>query len=287
MPEMPEVEIIRQALAGQVVGNTIQSMEVRLPRLIKWPLPETFQQMVTGRTITAVERRGKYLLFRLNEDLVLVVHLRMTGRLIYASSGMKHDKYTRIIFNFTDNTALLYADTRTLGTLYLLKADELWRLGGLATLGPEPLSAEFTPEYLRSILTKYRGTVKGLLLNQKLIGGLGNIYVDESLHLARIHPSRSGNTLSDAEIERLYVQINHVIFEGIQHGGTTVRDYRNSNGQSGSHQHHLHVYGRKNQPCFRCGCFISKTEVAGRGTHYCPSCQPQQCEPKIDNKGRR
>ncbi|MBP1763347.1 MAG: mutM [Firmicutes bacterium] len=287
MPEMPEVEIIRQALAELVVGKTIQSVDVRLPRLIKWPLPEVFQQMVMGQTITAVERRGKYLLFRLNGDLLLVVHLRMTGRLIYATPGMKQDTYTRIVFSFTDDTALLYADTRTLGTLYLLKADEVWRIGGLASLGPEPLSAEFTSRYLRSVLSKYRGTVKGLLLNQKLIGGLGNIYVDESLHLAGIHPSRPGNSLSEEDIERLYNQINHVIFEGIQHGGTTFRDYRNSSGQSGSHQHHLHVYGRKNQPCFRCGCFISKTEVAGRGTHYCPSCQPQQCEPKIDNKGRR
>ena len=287
MPEMPEVEIIRQELAGKIIGQTLRNVDVRLPRLIKWPDAECFSRAVTGRTITAVERRGKYLIFYLDEKLLLVIHLRMTGRLIYVKPGIPHDKYTRIIFTFMDGNTLLYADTRTLGTLYLVSLDELSRIGGLNTMGPEPLSPEFTREYLQSIVSDYRGTIKGLLLNQKFIGGLGNIYVDESLHLSGIHPSRSGNTLSDEEIDRLYVMINKVILEGIQHGGTTFRDYRNSNGQSGSHQHHLYVYGRKNQPCLLCGNLIAKIEVAGRGTHYCPTCQPQRCDPENDNKGRR
>lgn len=279
MPEMPEVEIIRQALAGQVTGKTVQRIDVRLPRLIKWPSSEAFQQSVVGRTITSLERRGKYLIFHLDEEVLLVVHLRMTGRLIYVVPGMPHDKYTRVVFTFTDGHSLLYADTRTLGTLYLITPEELCRIGGLNAMGPEPLSPEFTREYLHSIAANYRGTIKGLLLNQKFIGGMGNIYVDESLYLSGIHPARSGNSLSGEEIDRLYTRINQVILEGIQHGGTTVRDYRNSNGQSGGHQHHLHVYGRKNQACRLCGCLIEKTEVAGRGTHYCPICQPQGCKP--------
>jgi len=287
MPEMPEVEIIRQALAEKIIGQTIQHVDVRLPRLIKWPTAEIFQKSIVGQTITSVERRGKYLIFHLDEELLLVVHLRMTGRLIYVMPGMKNDKYTRIVFTFTNGNTLLYADTRTLGTLYMVTTDELWRIGGLASMGPEPLSAEFTKGYLRSIVSNNRGTIKGLLLNQKFIGGLGNIYVDESLHLSGIYPTRPGNTLSVEEIDRLYTMINEVILAGIEHGGTTFRDYRNSSGQRGSHQHHLRVYGRKNQPCLLCGSLIAKTEVAGRGTHYCPSCQPQRYKPENDSKGRR
>ena len=287
MPEMPEVEIIRQLLAGQVSGKTIHHVDVRLPRLIKQPSAEVFKQLITGRKITKIARRGKYLIFHLDDEQLLIVHLRMTGRLMYCTPGTIQDKYTRIVFVFTDGTELLYADTRTLGTLHLVPEDQLQQLRGLASMGPEPLSPEFTKDYLRSIMLNHRGTIKGLLLNQKLIGGLGNIYVDESLHLSGIHPLRSGNTLTDQEINCLHSKINQVILEGIQHGGTTFRDYRNSNGQSGSHQHHLHVYGRKNQPCLLCGCLIAKTEVAGRGTHYCPSCQPPHCGPENNSKGRR
>jgi len=273
MPEMPEVETIRRVLAKRVVGQTIQAVDIRLPRLIKWPNSAEFAGLVTGRIITALERRGKYLIFRLDAALLLVVHLRMTGRLLYHTPDMEYDKYTHIVFRFLNEDALLYADTRTLGTLYVLPPAQLWRINGLATLGPEPLSQEFTGAYFVNLLATHRGKIKGLLLNQKYIGGLGNIYVDESLVLAGIHPERVACSLAEDEMLRLYKAINEVIADGIEHGGTTVRDYRDSEGKSGTHQHHLRVYGRKNQPCLLCGTLISKTEVAGRGTHYCPYCQ--------------
>ena len=168
---------------------------------------------------------------------------------------------------------LLYADTRTLGTLYLLPKNELWRISGLNTLGPEPLSEDFTLEYFRSKLAKRKAKIKALLLNQQFIGGLGNIYADESLFVAGIHPERTADSLAEDEICRLYHAINQVIAAGIEHGGTTFRDYRNARGSSGGHQHYLYVYGRANQPCPNCHSPIQRIEVGGRGTHFCPQCQ--------------
>jgi formamidopyrimidine-DNA glycosylase len=154
-----------------------------------------------------------------------------------------------------------------------LPVDELWRIAGLSTMGPEPLSPEFTLEYLSETLAKRRGKIKALLLNQRIIGGLGNIYVDESLALARLHPERNAATISAEEATNLYHAINQVIEQGIAYGGTTFRDYRDGEGKIGSNQHHLNVYGRENLACKNCGNPIVKIEVAGRGTHFCPHCQ--------------
>jgi len=220
-----------------------------------------------------LDRRGKYLLFHMDDDIIMVVHLRMTGRLYYTLAGGEQDKYTRIVFRLDNGDTLTYADTRTLGTLYAMRSDELWRISGLATMGPEPLSDEFTLSYLQDKLRKSKSKIKAFLLNQQYIGGLGNIYVDEALAIAGIHPERTADSLTNAEIHKLYDAVNKVIADGIEHGGTTFRDYRDGTGKSGSHQYHLQVYGRKEQPCYRCGAPIAKKEVAGRGTHYCPICQ--------------
>lgn len=273
MPEMPEVEIIRRGLDDKIKNKQIKDLEVFLPRLIKWPAPPTFGAMVIGKTISGISRKGKYLLLELGEDTIVVIHLRMTGRLCYTSSETPRDSYTRIVFHLDNGDYLIYADTRTLGTLYALQRDELWRVSGLEKMGPEPLSESFTIAYLQDMLMKNKGKIKPFLLNQKYIGGLGNIYVDESLLLAGIHPERAGNSLGDGEIEVLFAAINRVIGDGIKDGGTTFRDYRDSSGGKGSHQQHLLVYGRDGLPCVRCGTLIEKTQVGGRGTHFCPTCQ--------------
>jgi formamidopyrimidine-DNA glycosylase len=273
MPELPEVETIRRTLTGKVEGRVIKAVEVKLPRLVKWPTADEFQAIILNKTITRLSRRGKYLLFYLEDNYVFVIHLRMTGRLYYVSSNTPLDRFVHIIFTFENEDRLIYADTRTLGTLYLMREDELWRIAGLASLGPEPLSPDFTEAYLRDTLSKRPGKIKAILLNQQLIGGLGNIYVDESLAVAGIHPERSADSLTDVEIVKLYNAINRVIEDGIVHGGTSFRDYRDGAGEKGSHQHHLHVYGRKTQPCRVCGTPIERIEVGGRGTHYCPTCQ--------------
>ncbi|HWR43749.1 DNA-formamidopyrimidine glycosylase [Sporomusa sp.] len=273
MPEMPEVETIRRTLTGKVEGRKIIRIEIGLSRLIKWPTAPEFQAIITDRTIVTLGRRGKYLLFYLDNNFVLVVHLRMTGRLYYVNPGTVYDRFTHIIFDFDNGDSLLYADTRTLGTLYLLPQEELWRIAGLSSMGPEPLSDEFTLDYFIDMLSKRQAKIKSVLLNQKLIGGLGNIYVDEALAIAGIDPERVASSIDETEAKYLYQAVNQVIADGIAHGGTTFRDYRDGAGQSGNHQFHLNVYGRTNEPCHRCGTAIARKEVAGRGTHYCPNCQ--------------
>ncbi|BBB93390.1 MAG TPA: DNA-formamidopyrimidine glycosylase [Methylomusa anaerophila] len=273
MPEMPEVETIRRTLADRVRGRKIMRVDIGLSRLIKWPSPHEFQALIMGRTIAGLDRRGKYLLFYLDNNIVIVIHLRMTGRLYYVTPGTEHDKYTHVAFFFDNSDALLYADSRTLGTLYVLPSQEICRISGLTSMGPEPLSPEFTLDYLESLLAKRKAKIKSLLLNQQLIGGLGNIYADESLAIAGVDPERIASSLNKNEVERLYSAINRVIADGIEHGGTTFRDYRDGEGHSGSHQQYLYVYGRANQPCRKCGSMIARKEVAGRGTHYCPNCQ--------------
>ncbi|MGI6093525.1 MAG: DNA-formamidopyrimidine glycosylase [Veillonellaceae bacterium] len=273
MPELPEVETIRRSLEGRVVGKRVRFVDVLLPRLIKWPTAEKFQAIITGKKILFLKRRGKYLLFGLEDDLIIVVHLRMTGQLLYSDTDVELDRFARIVFYLENDEILQYADSRTLGTLYAMSSDELWRIAGLSNMGPEPLSADFTLDYLKNGIKKRKGNIKALLLNQQFIGGLGNIYVDECLAIAGIRPERSAASINPEEAARLFCAINQVICDGIEHGGTTFRDYRDGTGQSGSHQFHLYVYGRKSQPCLKCGTPIVKTEVAGRGTHYCPNCQ--------------
>ena len=273
MPEMPEVEIIRRYLDTQVAGKTIMNLDIRLPRMIKWPNVEGFRALVTGRTIKAMNRRGKYLLMELDNDSKVVFHLRMTGRLVYEPTGETSDHHARVIFHLQDGASLVYGDTRTLGTIHGLKPQESGMLKGLAEMGPEPLSAEFTAEYLYKTANQRKVAIKSFLLNQKYIGGIGNIYADEALFLAGIHPLRPANSLTQAECSSLWESVNKVIAAGIADGGTTFRDYQNGEGGKGSHQEHLYVYGRKGEQCRNCGAVIERITVGGRGTHFCPKCQ--------------
>ena len=273
MPEMPEVEIIRRYLDTQVAGKTIMNLDIRLPRMIKWPDVEGFRALVTGRTIKSMNRRGKYLLMELDNDSKVVFHLRMTGRLVYEPTGETSDHHARVIFHLQDGASLVYGDTRTLGTIHGLKPQELGMLKGLAEMGPEPLSAEFTAEYLDKTAKQRKVAIKSFLLNQKYIGGIGNIYADEALFLAGIHPLRPANSLTQAECNSLWESVNKVIAAGIADGGTTFRDYQNGEGGKGSHQEHLYVYGRKGEQCRNCGAVIERITVGGRGTHFCPKCQ--------------
>jgi formamidopyrimidine-DNA glycosylase len=272
MPELPEVETVRRGLIG-LAGRRIDSVEIQLPRLIKWPSPSEFAALVQGKQILSIDRRGKYLLLQLEGELVLVIHLRMTGRLYLRRASDPSDAYSRVLFTLEDGDRLVFADTRTLGTLSVMRLEELDRIHGLATMGPEPLSPEFTVDYLAGALKRRKAKLKSLLLNQEIIGGLGNIYVDESLSMAGLHPERTGDSVTREETERLFAAINQVIDDALSHQGTTFRDYRDSSGREGAHQHHLRVYGRKGQPCRNCGSAIQRIEVGGRGTHFCPECQ--------------
>ena len=212
-------------------------------------------------------------MFHLSDGWVMVVHLRMTGRLNYQADITQSSQSARLVFSFIGGDALEYFDTRTFGTLYLLHEDELDRIYGLSSLGPEPLSPAFSVKYMVEKLAKRKGKLKSVLLDQRFIGGLGNIYVDESLAISGIHPETEAAALSLADIERLHSAINSVIEKGICSGGTTFRDYRDAEGNRGAFQESLCVYGRKGLPCIHCWTEIVRIEVGGRGTHFCPQCQ--------------
>lgn len=273
MPEMPEVENIVVGIRPYIEKKKIIDVEVIKGDVIKYPSVEQYIKILKNNRIEAVKRRGKYIIFELLNDVLAVIHLRMTGKLLYTKKNQLIDKYACVVFTLEDENKLVYADIRRLGTLEIVTKQEISKIKGLYTLGAEPLSVDFTVDYLQKILFGSKGKIKPFLLNQKNIAGLGNIYVDEALFLSKINPLRMAGSLSTLEIKALYQAINQVISVGIKDGGTTFRDYRNGLGEKGSHQEHLYVYSRKGEPCRVCHNPIEKTVVGGRGTYYCPYCQ--------------
>lgn len=276
MPELPEVETIRRSLEKNLSGKIFLQVDIFLARQIKWPDIDDFTSRVVGRTISALERKGKYLIIVLDNGNRLIFHLRMTGRLCYYDSKHSFDIHDRLVFQLSDKGELVYNDVRTFGVIYALQQDELWRLSGMAEMGPEPLSAKFTPAYLQKAAQGKHTKIKSFLLDQRQIAGLGNIYADEALFLAGIYPTKQIGTLSEEEITRLHRAINQVIADGIHDGGTTFRDYRDGNGEKGHHQDKLQVYHKDGEPCPRCGNTLCKIIVAGRSSHFCPVCQPKR-----------
>lgn len=273
MPELPEVETVRRTLESLVIGKRIKEVSVFLPRIIRTPTVEEFQQQLVGTRITSIGRRGKFLKI-VCKPWTLVSHLRMEGKYRLVDQSEPIEKHTHIIFHFDDATELRYRDVRQFGTMDLLPSGEEEHCPPLSNLGIEPLTDEFTIAWLKQNLdARRRSKIKTLLLNQGFIVGLGNIYVDEVLFHAKVHPERLVSTLTDAEIERLYFSIRNVLVEAIQAGGSSVRTYRDGKGEMGYFQLKIQVYGRKNQSCFRCGDLIKRIVVAGRGTHLCPTCQ--------------
>lgn len=273
MPELPEVENVRRTLENLVTGKTIQDVIVTYPKLVKRPDDaELFKEMLRGETIERIERRGKFLLLYVTK-YVIVSHLRMEGKYLLHKGDEPIDKHTHVRFQFTDGTELHYKDVRKFGTMHLFQKGEEFAQMPLADLGPEPFDAELTPMYLQERLQKTNRKIKVVLLDQRLLVGLGNIYVDEVLFRSGIHPEREASSLTTDEIEKLYAEIVATLAEAVERGGSTIRTYINSQGQIGSFQELLNVYGRKGEPCVTCGTVIEKTAVGGRGTHYCPTCQ--------------
>ncbi len=272
MPEMPEVEQVRKTLAPHIQGKKILAVEIRLPRLIKYPSAEDFAARLTGKIITEVGRKGKYLVLHTDAQQLLIVHLRMTGALIAQDSRQKEPHYAKIKFTLSDGITMWFTDIRTFGTLYLIQNGD-YRIEGYETLGPEPLSSDFKAEYLLPLAAKSRKAIKSLILDQTVIAGLGNIYADECLALAKIKPMRPAASLSEEEVSTLCSAINTVIAQGIKNRGTTFRDYKDGEGKSGENQKYLLVYGRGGKPCKYCGQPLASAKVGGRGTTYCEFCQ--------------
>lgn len=272
MPEMPEVEQVRKTLAPHIEGKKFLAIDIYLERLIKYPDTNNFIKGLLGKTIISIGRKGKYLVLHTDENQQLIVHLRMTGALIAQSSDLPAPAYAKIKFTLSDNVTMWFTDIRTFGTLYLVTNNDTY-IDGYETLGPEPLSKEFTVDYLEPLANKSRKAIKTFILDQKNIAGLGNIYADECLALAKILPMRLANTLTHTDIINLCQAINQVIAQGIKNRGTTFRDYKDGDGNKGDNQNHLLVYGRSGQQCKFCGNILASTKVGGRGTVYCENCQ--------------
>jgi len=274
MPELPEVETIVRGLRDVLCGKTIAGVEIREEMIIGYPEdPEEFREGLLERKITAMGRRGKYLILELNSNLQLIIHLRMTGKLLLKMREEEIESHTHVILRFKEGVDLRFNNVRKFGRMYLIDRDSPEKAGGFAGLGPEPLSSEFSPEVFRKILKRSGRAIKALLLDQKKIAGLGNIYADEALYRASIHPARPADELSREEMDKLYQSIDQVLKAGIKFSGTSFSDYVNALGEAGSFQERLMVYGRDGEKCPRCSCQINKDRIASRSTHYCPECQ--------------
>ncbi|WP_027724101.1 DNA-formamidopyrimidine glycosylase [Tuberibacillus calidus] len=273
MPELPEVETVKRTLQRLVTDKTIADVDVRWGKIIKQPSdPEQFKTMLLGETIRDIERRGKFLRFIL-DHYVLVSHLRMEGKYRVETPDVPIDKHTHVIFRFTDGSELRYRDVRKFGTMHLFAKGTEWDHPPLNALGPEPFDDDFNETYLRQVLKNTERTIKAVLLDQKVVTGLGNIYVDEALFRSGIHPQTTAKTLTKKQIRLLATSIKKTLAEAVEMGGSSVRTYLNSQGEMGMFQQKLYVYGRKGEPCKQCGTLIEKTKTAGRGTHFCPKCQ--------------
>ena len=270
MPELPEVETIARKLKPHLLGRTIQEAQLRWPRTLAFPSPKKFKERIKGQEIKAVTRRAKYFILRLS-DYSLLIHLRMSGDLsIKEESKIKPEKHDRLILSLRSSegsplSQLVFNDTRKFGRVWLTAEPE----EVLGRLGPEPLSRRFTPEWLYKALHNKHRLLKPLLLDQTFLAGLGNIYADESLHLAKLHPLASSDSVTVAGAEALHDAICTVLKEGIRRNGASFDwVYR-----GGEYQNHFRVYDRAGKPCPVCGTNIERIIVGQRSTHFCPTCQ--------------
>lgn len=270
MPELPEVETVVRGLRAPLIGRTAGAIWYDWSKTLRTPDPESFAARIAGQTFRSIERRAKYILCKLDHD-ILVVHLKMTGRLYVADADQvfESDRWVHFRLDLDGGKQLRFSDSRKFGFVALVGSlEEL-----LVKLGPEPLEDEFTPAYMRVQLKRYGRAIKAVLLDQAFVAGVGNIYADEALWNAKIHPMRAANSLSAASIKTLHGTIREALTAGVEREGASVNWYRKPDGTTGEAQNHFAAYDRTGEPCLRCGTPIEKIRVAGRGTHICPQCQ--------------
>ena len=273
MPELPEVETTRRGLVKTAKGQRIDAVELRR-RDLRFPFPDDIEERLEGRTITDIRRRAKYLLFDLDSGEVLLAHLGMSGSFrVIPATGYEPKKHDHVVLHLANGTLCVFHDPRRFGILDMMKAKEEGGHTLLAHLGPEPLSKDFSPEYLEKALERRKGPIKPVLMDQKLVVGVGNIYASESLFLANIHPETPAFKVAKKAPE-LVQAIRTVLKAAIGSGGSTLRDFLGADGASGYFQHRFQVYERENQPCASCKTSIKSAVHAGRSTYWCPQCQP-------------
>ncbi|MEJ2060444.1 MAG: bifunctional DNA-formamidopyrimidine glycosylase/DNA-(apurinic or apyrimidinic site) lyase [Gammaproteobacteria bacterium] len=270
MPELPEVETTRRGIAPHVEGHRVRRVVVRQPRL-RWPVPSALAHALTGQRIDRIERRGKYLLLRTAAGTA-IIHLGMSGSLRIVAAATPPEAHDHVDLVLDSGKALRLRDPRRFGAVLWTRRDPL-RHKLLADLGPEPLGEDFTGAYLHARAHGRRVAIKALIMDSKVVVGVGNIYANEALFLAGIHPARAAGRLSAARCERLAAAIKQVLAEAIGQGGTTLRDFVREDGQPGYFRIHLRVYDREGEPCPQCGTPIRKLTQGQRSTWYCPRCQ--------------
>jgi formamidopyrimidine-DNA glycosylase len=273
MPELPEVETIVSDLRPHLVGRTIVRAELLFPTIVRHPEPETFVDSVVGLRVTAVERRGKYIVIRADADVLLVVHLGMSGQLRIVDPETPLAKHTHAVFDLDGGRQLRYTDPRRFGRLLLGTEAALLASGTMPKLGPEPIDPAFGAEELYARFRKRKARLKAILLDQSTIAGVGNIYADESLHRARLRPDRLAGSLSRKSVGRLHESLRDSLQVAIANRGSSVDTYRDAWGIMGTQQEKLLVYGRAGEPCFTCGRPLSMIRIAGRSTVFCRHCQ--------------
>ena len=271
MPELPEVETVRRGLEKLILGKKISNIEIRYPKMIKTDLNQ-FQKELPGQVIQSMGRRGKHLLFNLR-DKVLISHLRMEGKYFYYPDEIPERKHAHILVHFEDGTTLVYEDVRKFGTMELLAPELLDSYFISKKLGPEPTDQDFDLGRFKLALKKSKKPIKSHLLDQTLVAGLGNIYVDEVLWRAKVHPSRHSNSLTAQEARKAHDETIKVLGQAVEKGGSTIRSYTNAFGEDGTMQEFHQVYDKAGQACSRCGSTIEKIQLGGRGTYFCPKCQ--------------
>lgn len=276
MPELPEVETIRQDLVKLIAGHTIESVEVVLAKPLREYPEARFVERLEGRRITGIGRRAKILIFDIDSGDKLLIHLKMSGRLLYVTADAPLAKHTHVVFKLDNGYDLRFADMRRFGYMKLVEGGHLEDVDEIKRLGPEPLDWDFSEDTLASMLEAKkdsRQTIKGLLIDQTFLAGIGNLYADEILFAAKIDPTRTAVSLEQNEISRLHKAISVILAKAIELRGTSFDLYVDAHGQPGEFAEKLKVYGRAGQPCVKCGNPLSKIRIAGRGTTYCPVCQ--------------
>jgi formamidopyrimidine-DNA glycosylase len=268
MPELPEVETVARGLQERLPGSTITGAAILWPRTLARPTPDEFQARIAGRRIESVGRRGKYVVIKLDRGYLLV-HLKMSGRLLIAPAGEPLDPHIRATFDLDGGRQLRFRDARKFGRVYLVDQPEEIT----APLGPEPLAGAFSQEEFARLLGRRSGRLKSMLLNQEFLAGVGNIYADEILFVARLNPLRRADSLTKEEQARLYEAIRSVLQRAIDASGTTLPDRNYLDGEGRAGEYLAQVYGRAGQPCPVCGTLIERVVIGGRSTHFCPHCQ--------------
>ena len=271
MPELPEVETIVRELRPKLIGKKFWSVQGLLTSTFR-PSLDVLMHDLPGHKILDIQRRGKYIVFELDQKMNMIVHLRMSGRLLWKKPSQS-EKHLRAIFNFSDGTSLYFVDTRKFGRIWLFHQRDFLKETGMWKLGIEPFDPDFSLKKFHKLFGQRRGILKNTLLRQDIIAGIGNIYADEICFRSRLHPSSRLETITPTDLKLLYESIRFCLEEGIRHNGASVSNFVGTRGTRGKQQHYLQVYGRKDDPCYVCLQPIQKTTAAGRGTFFCRKCQ--------------